>query len=79
LVDDNAGGGLVAPMNGTITDVLVSKGDHVEKDQALVIMEAMKMEYTIKAHCAGEVTDVFFASGDLVSDGDELVAIAEKE
>ena len=39
----------------------------------------MKMEYTIKAHCAGEVTDVFFASGDLVSDGDELVAIAEKE
>ena len=43
------------------------------------IMEAMKMEYTIKAHCAGEVTDVFFASGDLVSDGDELVAIAEKE
>ena len=79
LVDDNAGGGLVAPMNGTITDVLVSNGDHVEKDQALVSMEAMKMEYTIKAHCAGEVTDVFFAQGDLVSDGDELVAIAEKE
>ena len=79
LVDDNHSGGLVAPMNGTITDVLVSQGDRVEKDQALVIMEAMKMEYTIKAHCAGEVTDVFFAQGDLVSDGDELVTIAEKE
>lgn len=79
LSDDTAHGGLVAPMNGTIMDVLVQKGDRVEKDQPLVIMEAMKMEYTIRAGNDGEVTDVFFAAGDLVSDGDELLAVSETE
>lgn len=78
LVDEAAHGGLVAPMNGTIMEVLVSKGDSVEKDQPLVIMEAMKMEYTIRAGHAGEVTDVFYAAGDLVSDGDELIAMTEE-
>jgi 3-methylcrotonyl-CoA carboxylase alpha subunit len=66
-------------MNGTIMEVLVTKGDTVEKDQALVIMEAMKMEYTIRAGHDGEVTDIFFAAGDLVSDGDELIAVSEAE
>ncbi|WP_300317304.1 acetyl/propionyl/methylcrotonyl-CoA carboxylase subunit alpha [Idiomarina sp.] len=79
LSDDTAHGGHVAPMNGTIMEVLVTKGDTVEKDQALVIMEAMKMEYTIRAGHDGEVTDIFFAAGDLVSDGDELIAVSEAE
>ncbi|WP_404398808.1 acetyl/propionyl/methylcrotonyl-CoA carboxylase subunit alpha [Idiomarina loihiensis] len=79
LSDEAAHGGHVAPMNGTIMEVLVEKGDTVKKDQPLVIMEAMKMEYTIKAGHEGEVTDVFFAAGDLVSDGDELLAVSETE
>ncbi|WP_322407330.1 acetyl/propionyl/methylcrotonyl-CoA carboxylase subunit alpha [Idiomarina sp. PL1-037] len=79
LSDEAAHGGHVAPMNGTIMEVLVEKGDTVKKDQPLVIMEAMKMEYTIKAGHEGEVTDVFFAAGDLVSDGDELLAVNETE
>lgn len=78
LVDEAAHGGLVAPMNGTIMEVLVSKGDHVEKDQPLVIMEAMKMEYTIRAGHAGDITDIFFNAGELVSDGDELIAMTEE-
>ena len=79
LSDDAAHGGHVAPMNGTIMEVLVTKGDTVEKDQPLVIMEAMKMEYTIRAGHDGEITDIFFAAGDLVSDGDELIAVSETE
>lgn len=78
LVDDAVHGGLVAPMNGTIMEVLVSKGDKVKKDQPLVVMEAMKMEYTIRAGHTGEITDIFFAAGDLVSDGDELIAMSEE-
>lgn len=78
LVDEAAHGGLVAPMNGTIMEVLVSKGDRVEKDQPLVIMEAMKMEYTIRAGHAGDITDIFFNAGELVSDGDELIAMTEE-
>ena len=73
LTDDE--GTLTAPMNGTIVAVNVKVGDNVEKDQPLVVMEAMKMEYTIKAPAAGVVEQVFFEAGDLVSDGAELVAV----
>lgn len=79
LVDEAAHGGLVAPMNGTIMEVLVNPGDTVEKDQPLVIMEAMKMEYTIRAGHSGEITEIYYAAGDLVSDGDELMAMTEEE
>ncbi|MCL5049003.1 MAG: acetyl/propionyl/methylcrotonyl-CoA carboxylase subunit alpha [Firmicutes bacterium] len=68
-------GTLTAPMNGTIVAVNVEVGDRVEKDQALVVMEAMKMEYTIKAPSAGVVEQVFFQAGELVSDGAQLVAL----
>lgn len=74
-IEEDAGT-LTAPMNGTIVAVNVAVGDTVEKDQPLVVMEAMKMEYTIKAPTGGVVEQVFFAAGDLVSDGAELLALA---
>jgi 3-methylcrotonyl-CoA carboxylase alpha subunit len=70
-------GGLTAPMNGTIVAVLVKPGDKVTEGQALVIMEAMKMEYTISAMADGKVSEVFFADGDLVADGAELLSLEE--
>lgn len=79
LVDEATDDGLVAPMNGTIMEVLVSKGDSVTQDQPLVIMEAMKMEYTIRAAADGTVSEVFFKAGELVSHGDELLSVEETE
>ncbi|RUO50996.1 3-methylcrotonyl-CoA carboxylase [Pseudidiomarina aquimaris] len=79
LVQDSAAGSMNAPMNGTIVEVLVQPGDTVAAEQAVVIMEAMKMEYTIRASHAGEVEQVFYAAGDLVSDGAELVSIKADE
>ena len=74
-VDDNqSAGGLTAPMNGTMVSVMVDNGQRVEKDQALVIMEAMKMEHTIRAPADGVVTTVYFAEGDMVDGGSELLA-----
>ena len=70
--EDN--GGLTAPMNGTMVSVIVKAGDAVEKDQALVIMEAMKMEHTIRAPEAGTVESIYFAEGDMVDGGAELLA-----
>ncbi|EKE84888.1 acetyl/propionyl/methylcrotonyl-CoA carboxylase subunit alpha [Idiomarina xiamenensis] len=70
-------GGLQAPMNGTVVEVLVQVDDWVEKDQALLIMEAMKMEYTIRAPAAGRVSEVFYQPGELVSDGAELLGLAQ--
>lgn len=79
LTDDNASDGMIAPMNGTIVEVLVAAGDAVEADQAVVIMEAMKMEYTIRASHAGTVENVFYAAGDLVTDGAELLTITSED
>lgn len=75
-IEEDAGT-LTAPMNGTIVSVNVKAGDHVSKDQPLVVMEAMKMEYTIKATMDGTVEQVFFEAGELVSDGAELIALSE--
>jgi 3-methylcrotonyl-CoA carboxylase alpha subunit len=74
--DDDNHGGLTAPMNGTMVSVLVSSGDQVTKDQPLVIMEAMKMEHTIKAPSDGVVNEVFFSAGDMVDGGAELLAFS---
>ncbi len=74
--DDNHGG-LTAPMNGTMVSVLVKAGEQVSKEQPLVIMEAMKMEHTIKAPNDGTVNEIFFQAGDMVDGGAELLAFTE--
>jgi len=72
--DNNQHGGLTAPMNGTMVSVLVSSGEQVEKDQPLVIMEAMKMEHTIRAPANGVVDAIYFQQGEMVDGGTELLA-----
>ncbi len=71
--------GLTAPMNGTMVSVLVSAGDTVSKDQPLMIMEAMKMEHTIKAPTDGTIDTIFYQSGEMVDGGAELLAFTPKE
>jgi 3-methylcrotonyl-CoA carboxylase alpha subunit len=68
-----ATGGLVAPMPGTIRALLVEAGDRVTKGQALVILEAMKMEHTIRAPSAGTVRSLNCAQGMMVEAGAVLV------
>lgn len=69
---------LTAPMNGTIVEVPVSAGQAVKEGDVLVIMEAMKMEYSITATHDGVVSEVYFAAGDMVKDGDQLVELTEE-
>ncbi|MBI2234988.1 MAG: acetyl/propionyl/methylcrotonyl-CoA carboxylase subunit alpha [Micavibrio aeruginosavorus] len=71
-------GRIIAPMPGKIITVMVGKGDAVKKDQPLLVMEAMKMEMTIRAGCAGVVEELPVAAGQQVTDGALLVAIEEK-
>lgn len=70
-------GVLVAPMPGKITQVRVSKDDLVKKGQALVVMEAMKMEYTLEADRDGKVTEVNAKLGAQVALSEVLVRIGE--
>lgn len=74
--DEDNHGGLTAPMNGTMVSVLITSGEQVSKNQPLVIMEAMKMEHTIKAPSDGVVSEIFFNAGDMVSGGEELLVFS---
>ncbi|GLP95385.1 acetyl/propionyl/methylcrotonyl-CoA carboxylase subunit alpha [Paraferrimonas sedimenticola] len=70
---------LNAPMNGTVVSWLAQAGQSVEAGEGLMIMEAMKMEYTIAAPKAGVVDEFLFQPGDMVSDGAQLVAMTFAE
>lgn len=79
--DDSApavveGGEIRAEMSGTVVKVLVRKGDRIEKGQALLVLEAMKMENEIASHISGIVVDIPVADGDKVQAGDVLAVIS---
>ncbi|MGI9333259.1 MAG: acetyl-CoA carboxylase biotin carboxyl carrier protein subunit, partial [Gammaproteobacteria bacterium] len=73
----DATGHLLAPMPGKVTQIHTSVGELVEAGQALMVLEAMKMEHTIVAPRAGEIAAVCFAVGELVAEGQELVSLAD--
>jgi len=76
---DRAGGAgsgtVIAPMPGKVLQVLVAVGDTVEPGQALVVVEAMKMETTLAAEIAGRVKAVHAAPGAMADAGAVLVEI----
>ena len=70
--------GLVTPVPGTVTAVLVAAGDPVAEGDTLVILEAMKMEHRIKADGDGVVAEIRVAVGDSV-DAHHVVAVLEEQ
>jgi 3-methylcrotonyl-CoA carboxylase alpha subunit len=75
--DDSEGhaGRILSPMPGSVIAVHVKLGDHVSRGGSLMIVEAMKMEHTIRAPRDGVVVALPFAPGDLVSEGVELIQL----
>ncbi len=70
--DDAAPPHLAAPMPGRIVQLLVAAGATVCRGQPLLVLEAMKMEHTVKAPADGVVRGLRYAAGDLVEEGAEL-------
>ncbi len=70
-------GGLTAPMNGSIVRVLVEQGQHVDAGATLVVLEAMKMEHSIRAQQGGVVGKLFCAEGDMVDEGAVLLEMED--
>lgn len=69
------GGDVLAPMPGKITKILAQPNSQVEASAVVVVMEAMKMEYTLKAGISGKVESVNCAVGDQVALGKLLLKI----
>ncbi|MEQ7220692.1 pyruvate carboxylase [Vagococcus fluvialis] len=68
-------GHVAATMSGSVLDCLVQPGDTVEKGQALLITEAMKMETTIHSKRNGVVKRVLVTSGEPIQSGDLLIEL----
>ncbi|MGH8283613.1 MAG: acetyl/propionyl/methylcrotonyl-CoA carboxylase subunit alpha [Gammaproteobacteria bacterium] len=69
----------VSPMPGRVVAVHVNAGDTVTLGQALLVLEGMKMEYTVKAGVAGRVKKMLCKEGDMVDAEAPLVDIAPLE
>ncbi|MDP3058942.1 MAG: biotin/lipoyl-containing protein [bacterium] len=68
-------GSVTAPMPGTILEVKVKVGDSVKAGQAILILEAMKMENEIAASVTGVVKEIHVSKGTSVNPGDILATI----
>ena len=68
-------GGLIAPMPGKVIDVKVKKGKKVKAGDTLVILEAMKMEHSIKAAEDGTVLELLISVNDQVENGALLMVV----
>ncbi|WP_413289127.1 acetyl-CoA carboxylase biotin carboxyl carrier protein subunit [Bdellovibrio sp. HCB337] len=66
---------VLAPMPGKVTKILVNVGQEITKGQAVLVMEAMKMEYTLKAEIAGKIAQIECKTGDQVVLGKTMVKI----
>jgi acetyl-CoA/propionyl-CoA carboxylase biotin carboxyl carrier protein len=73
------GGSLTAPMPANVLRLEVAEGDRVAAGDAMVVLEAMKMQMSVRSSTAGTVTAVRVGQGDTVTAGQVLVEVAEDE
>ena len=64
-------------MSGTIVAIAAAPGATVARGDSLIVMEAMKMEHTLRAPADGRVQAVLCAVGDLVREGQTLLELEE--
>ena len=74
-VSSNGGTEVPAAVNGAVWKILVKEGDRVEKDQQIMILEAMKMEIDITAPVSGVVTKILVNNAQAVDEGQPLAII----
>ena len=72
-------GSLLAPMPGTVVRIAVAAGDSVAAGSAIITIEAMKMEHTIRTPAAGVVTDLPVPLGAQVDSGTVLAVVEEED
>ena len=66
---------ITAPLSGNIFSIIKNNGESVELDDTVIVLEAMKMETTIKTPLNGIIKKVFVKNGDKVNVGDPLFEV----
>ncbi|MFE6648410.1 biotin carboxylase N-terminal domain-containing protein [Nocardioides sp. NPDC057772] len=72
-------GSLLAPMPGSVVDVLAEAGSDVTEGQPLLVLEAMKMQHTVTAPTDGVLTQINVTPGTQVAAGEVLAVVEEAE
>ena len=73
--DAVASGSLLAPMPGTVVSVAVEQGQQVDAGQPVIVLEAMKMQHTVRAPGPGTVTEIDVKPGAQVAAGEVLAVV----
>ena len=74
-VSDETGMVVIAPLAGNIFRIEKNVGDTVSDDETIIVLEAMKMETTIKTPTSGKIKQIFIKNGDKVQSGDPLFEV----
>lgn len=72
-------GSLLAPMPGAVVRIEVAEGDQVNAGASIVVLEAMKMEHTVRAPVDGVVATLSVEAGDQVESGQVLAVVSNGE
>jgi biotin carboxyl carrier protein len=70
-------GDLSSPISGKVVSVKVKKGDSVKKGDVLMVIEAMKMEYLIRAPFAGLIKKINFKENEQIEIGQLTLELSE--
>jgi len=68
---------LISPMQGTVVKVATRDGQRVEEGDLVIVLEAMKMEQNVTAHCSGTVRDLSVQPGSACAAGTVICEINE--
>jgi oxaloacetate decarboxylase alpha subunit len=74
-ISDKTGMVVNAPLAGNIFRIEKNVGDAVSDDETIIVLEAMKMETTIKTPANGKIKQIFIKNGDKVQSGDPLFEV----
>ena len=66
---------IYSELSGTISEILVSKNQNVDKETNLLMIECMKMLIPVTSNKKGNIIEIFVNEGDLISAGDKLLNI----
>ncbi len=70
---------IYSEVSGTISEILVSKNQTIDKETNLIIIECMKMLIPITSDKKGKIIEIFVNEGDLINEGDKLLHINYNE
>ena len=64
---------IYSEVSGTISQILVSQDQIVEKETDLLIIECMKMLIPVTAKNRGKIADIYVKENDIINEGDKLI------